>query len=391
MSNPTLSKSNPILSNPTRSLLFSCLLAVGMVIATVSNNAADETSDGAAWLTAQQLSGGATDGAFPWTAGSGTVPINTQGATALGLLRAYEVTNDAATLNSAIAAGDFIIGGYGGIAGGMYTDGDHRFATHDMMFLEELSVISGDSTYADFTQTNFWDKLTSSTYGESNNLDAAGFGTAVVNSRAGSGNVELAAWDLSKAAIAAHMAGETTARDALMDAILDGLNMTTVTDTTFDLHGLSGAIWASAVTGIDLDPTSGTYALMDSTTDLANELLNWQTPGGGWVFNSDFDPSDSSGSSTQVTAFAMLALNDLDANLYDSEIQSGLSYLRSIQDGSGQFLSFIGASSNSTGGIEVHGEALEAFAVTIPEPTSFGVIGLMAICCVARRRKRQLN
>ena len=159
------------------------------------------------------------------------------------------------------------------------------------MFLEVLSDVTGDSSYANFVQTNFWDKLTSGTYGETNDLDAAGFGNAVVVGRTGQGIVELSPWDLSKTAIAAEIAGEIAIRNAMMLAIRDGLEATGVTDTTFDLHGLAGAIWASAVTGVDLDPVIGRYSAADSTEGLITDLLA-------------FINADGAGSSTRRPTFS---------------------------------------------------------------------------------------
>lgn len=348
--------------------------------------------DAADWLITQQEPAGtfAMNGAFPWTVG-GTVASNTQGATARGLLDAWRVTGNPAHLNAAIRSGDFIISKYGGISGGTYGDGDHRFATHDPRFLEDLSVATGDPTYASYVQTNFWDKLSLATYGAGNDLDAAGFGAAVFNGRAGSGNVELAPWDLADPAIGAHLAGETTARNAFLSSILDGLEATTASDNSFDTIGLAGAIWASATTGVDLDPTAGRYASADSTADLAEELLQYIAPNGGWVFNSTADVNDPTNADAQVTAFSMLALDALDRGLYAAEINGGRNFLLSLQEPSGQILPFLGASSTSTGGVEVHGESLFALSVTTPEPSPIAlwtVVAVVGLAVAWRRRHR---
>ncbi len=344
--------------------------------------------NGGNWLmTEQDTSGGSLDGGFPWTSG-GTIFSNTQGATALGMVRAYERTGNASFLNSAVEAGDFIVGGYGGLSSGTWTNGDPRFATHDLLFLEALSVASGDNQYSNYAQTWFWDKLATSSYGNSN-LDAAGYGSGVVTNRTGQGLVELAPWDLSKTAIAAHEAGETSIRDDLMDNILTALESTTVGDTDFDLHGLAGGIWASIVTGEDLDPTAGRYASSDSTQDLIDELLNYQSVNGGFVFNSTADVNDGSNASTQVTAFALLALNAADPVTYASEIDDALTYLANVQQGDGQILVAPGASPTSAGGVEVHGEALEAYSVSIPEPSALIVFPLVGAVAVLRRRNRK--
>ena len=95
---------------------------------------ASVTGDAAAWLVSEQL----PNGAFPWTPGEVTAYRNTQGATALGLLRTYERNHDPALLQAAIANGDCQLANC--LTGFDWGDGHHRFATHDPLFLTELST-----------------------------------------------------------------------------------------------------------------------------------------------------------------------------------------------------------------------------------------------------------
>ncbi|MBL0162241.1 MAG: hypothetical protein IPP82_00975 [Xanthomonadales bacterium] len=128
----------------------------------------------------------------------------------------------AADLAAAVANGDCQVNDC--IPGSTYPDMHHRFATHDPLFLEQLSIDSGDPQYANFVDSEFWGRLSGSVYGASANLNAAGYANAVVANRTGQNYPELAAWDLSKTAIAAQLAGETVARDAMMQGILASLN-----------------------------------------------------------------------------------------------------------------------------------------------------------------------
>ncbi|MBI5840908.1 MAG: S-layer homology domain-containing protein [Chloroflexi bacterium] len=311
------------------------------------------------WLLGQQdVSGG-----FPWTPG-GTVTVNTQGPSARGLLKAYEHTGNTLYLDGAGENGDFLVTSYPRT----YTDGDPRFATHDPLFLEQLGQVTGDTAYAGFVQTNFWDKLTAGTYGEANDMDAADFGDYVVDGRTSQGIVELSPWDLSATAIAAHVAGETASRDALMSKILRGLNETTSAYNTYDVIGLAGAVWASAVTGVELDPTAGVYASANSNADLVAILLTMRTTDGAWKWSTTLT-SDPANADTQTTAFAILALNAYSRATYLTDIARGAAYIRGVQDVSGQFLLYPGDTPGSDGSVETHAEALTALVEVAPDTT----------------------
>ncbi|MEZ5460550.1 MBG domain-containing protein [Dokdonella sp.] len=352
------------LFRPLRLRLATIVLAT-LAFATTAQ--ADVVSDNAAnWLISQQITTGPTAGAFPWTPGQAATS-NTQGASALGLLRAWERSGNPAFLAAAAANGACQINDC--VPGMTYGDGQHRFATHDPLFLEQLSIDSGDPQYADFADTEFWARLTAGIYGASANLDAAGYANAVLGSRTSQNIPELAAWDLSKAAIAAQLAGETVARDAFMQAILGSLNASDAAHSTYDVVGLTGAIWASAVTGIDLDPTSGKWAAANSTAQLANLMLAWQAPGGGFVGSTAAaGGAIDTNADSQTTAFAMQALDALNASAYASEITSGFAFITSLQEPSGEFLGYIGAAPGSQGAVESHGETLEAYASITQRP-----------------------
>jgi len=234
---------------------------------------------GANWLLTQQDA----SGGFPWTPG-GPVTNNTQGPTAQAELMAYSHLSDATYLNAAIATGNYLVPNYPRT----YTDGDPKIATHDPLALEKLSIVSNTATYADFVQTNFWDKLSAGTYGESDDLDASAYAALVVDTRASQGLVGMSPWDLAALPVAANIAGETAIRDSFIaDGVLYGLNQTNTGDT-YDLLGVAGAVWSSAETGIDLDPTSGEFSTDDSTADLAARLAAAQLTNrgdhtGGWA------------------------------------------------------------------------------------------------------------
>lgn len=154
-----------------RGRALAAVLAI-LILTTANTVYADSVSDSpAAWLTEQQVPGGA--GAFPWQPG-GSATRNTQGASALGLLRAYERSGNENELVAAIASGDCLLDGNACIADLEFSDEHHCFTAHDMLFLEQLSIDSQDPIYAQYVEDEFWSRLNAGTYGETTDLDAAG-------------------------------------------------------------------------------------------------------------------------------------------------------------------------------------------------------------------------
>jgi len=104
------------------------------------------------WLLTQQQPGGD----FPWTPYETTTYRNTQGATALSLLRLYQHTGDPTHLAGALANGDCQLAGNACITDLQFANNSkHRFSTHDAYFLQQLSAISGQPQYAQLAATDF--------------------------------------------------------------------------------------------------------------------------------------------------------------------------------------------------------------------------------------------
>ncbi|MBN1858954.1 right-handed parallel beta-helix repeat-containing protein, partial [Candidatus Bipolaricaulota bacterium] len=338
---------------------FTLVLAVLLCASSALGWAGESTVDAADWLLSQQLS----SGGFPWTPG-GSETTNTQGPSGNGLLAAAGHTGMVLYLDAALATGDYLVPVYTKY----YADSDPRFSTYDPLFLEMLSQGTGDLTYSSFVQTYFWDYLAAGTYGESNDTDAVDFGLGVVTSRAGQGIVEISPWDIAGAAVGAQMAGEPAIAADLMQGVLAGLDATT-TAGGYDVIGLAGAVWASGITGIDLDPTAGIYAAANSTADLAAILATMTLAGnnGAWLYDSTADPTDASYADTQTTAFALLAFQAFDPVTYADQIGRGVAFIRSLQYTDGQFLAYPTAAPNTSGSVEVQAESLLAIALTAPE------------------------
>lgn len=312
----------------------------------------DETAlqDGGEWLLTQQFA----DGSYPWTVGEGSFS-DSQGATARGMLTAYYVMRDADHLASAIRSGDYLVDFYPR----RFSDGDPDIFPLDPLFLEELTLITGNNKYANFVQTFLWDKLKAGTYGENNDLDAAEWADAVPVFEEFDFWVAMEPVYRSTVAIAAHYTNELAIRDALLNSIVDKLEATALEHKDGDLTGLAGAILASAHTGFNLNPQSGRWASANSTQDLVNILVSYQRSGGAWPYDTSKRALNYVGD-VSVTSWACKALKAWNAQTYASNIASALSFIKSLQQSDGQILTNPGYGPETHVGVEIHAEALIA-------------------------------
>lgn len=312
----------------------------------------DETAlqNGGDWLLTQQFA----DGSYPWTVGQGSFS-DSQGTTARGMLTAYYVMRDADHLASAVRSGDYLVDFYPR----RFSDGDPDIFPLDPLFLEELTLLTGNNKYANFVQTYLWDKLNAGTYGEDNNLDAEEWADAVPVFEDFAHWVAMEPLYRSTVAIAAHYTNEPAISDALMLSIVDKLEDIDSDNFDGDLTGLAGAILASAHTGFNLNPQSGRWASANSTQDLVNILVGYQRSGGAWPYDSSRRASNYVGD-VSVTSWACKALKAWNAQTYATNIASALSFIKSLQQADGQILTNPGYAPETIVGVEIHAEALIA-------------------------------
>jgi len=356
-------------------------VSLALVLAFAGPGQADSVvQDGADFLANQQRTDSEdASGGFPWVV-DGTVYSNVQGPAGAAMISAHEITNDSAHLQSAIDNADYIMNKYPD-AGGTWDDGSINFASHDLYFLERMSEVTGDPTYSNYAETHYWSELRNGTYGPG--WDAQQEVQDNVDARTDN-KATLPAYDQSRNAVAAHMAGESNTISTIMsNGVEQGLNDSDSTATYEDITSLGGAVWASAATGYELDPTSGKFSSADSTAELASMLAGYQQSNGAWLRSTETGATVD----TQATALAMLALREFDSDMYQSELQGGLDFLRDIQQTSGLFPEV----NSSTDYTFNHAEALDAYATTVPLPTSawaglalLGGLGAYTFC----RRQR---
>ncbi len=308
--------------------------------------------NGGDWLLTQQF----PDGSYPSTVG-GAPSTDSQGTTSRGMLAAHKFAQDPDHYNSAVRSGDYLINSYPR----QFSDGDPDLFPLDPLFLEELTLLTGDQKYASFVQTHFWDKLANGTYGEDNDQDAGDWAENLPVYSAYSSWTAMEPAYLSLTVIAAQYTNELAARDAFMASMLDKLEAIDSSDIDGDLTGLAGAILASAHTGIDLNPQSGRWASANSTQDLINILVSYQRSGGDWPYDTGLRASRYVGD-VSVTTWACMALKAWNPQTYATHISKGLAFIKSLQQASGQILTNPGAPTTTTTGVQVHAVALVAIA-----------------------------
>ncbi len=342
-----------------------------------TNRAVVGLQDGADHIIGQQC----TNGGFGWPHNSCSATFNNiTGPICLGLLDAYQYTNDAAHLAAAVSGGDYDLTF-------QYTNGEARFGAFAPYFLWRLSQASGDPQYSNHAATKFFDELTAGTYGP-DDLDTAGWILSVQTGRTGTW-VNLRPWEFSNIIPAAAAIGNTGQVALFVQGILDGLNTldnTAPGSVYSDLIGLAGAVRGLAYSGTTSFPpiNSPNHAGINGISTLeglANALVGYQNPDGSWYWHSNLATPTTGDEDTQTTAYAVLALvaaDPLVAPNYSGEMQAARNWINSMQLLSGGFLSYPGGDENT----EVEGEALSAVAVSeaaIPAVSEWGLVVLTLI------------
>lgn len=350
------------------------LCAAAMMLTVGGMAQADVMQDGGDRLAELQLG----DGGWEWTIGSGTSSRNIAAPIAMGLLAAYDATTDAAFLNGAIDAGNYIMAS------------DYH-STGNGIFMSALSLATGDSSYANDVTMDYYDRFEAGTYmrdGSSVQYGTTEYAQFIADIRLSSDIPNLAAWDIGLAAVGAAKTnaapGELNKWAAALKTSVSGLVGETY-DDSYTVTGLAGGLYGLAVLGADLDaPISGGYLDGAQTlTDLGDLLVSFQAPAGGFAkFNIYVDDGYTG---VQETAAAILALQEVDPMLYASEIADAQAWLRSVQLGTGGWSAkYAGADVAGWENSEVTGEAL--WALSVPEPTTLSLLVLGGVAILRRRR-----
>jgi hypothetical protein len=298
----------------------------------------DPTQSGADRLTAMQNN----DGGWDWPLNNGNPATgsaaNTIAPIGMGLAQAYSDTADPDHLAALQDVGSFLLTKL------------YNFSVVDGYLAAKLDQIFGVTTYTTHVKTNFFDKLAAGTYNRNNAgtlYSTAAFVQLIRNARAGS---NLAAWDIGMGVVGAASVGASTAEwIAGVKGEIDEFD----NDLGYDVIGLAGAVYGLAFVCEDYDPTAGDYAAASSLSDLAAILAGYQISGGGFT-----DEAGNTVPDVQVTAYTILALNEVDRDGYLTAIQVAVDYSKCVQLGTGGWKSNPGSGENN----EITAEALWGIA-----------------------------
>jgi len=287
------------------------------------------------------------DGGWDWPLDDGNPaspsPTNTVGPIAMGLAQAYWNGSEAVFAAALVDAG------------GLLLSKTNNFSPSDGYMATMLDSIFGGSTYRDHVNSNFYGPLAAGTYdknGSGTLYDTAGYVNLIRTARSGS-IANLAAWDIGMGLVgAAACGGDTASWIDGAKAEIDELD----SSGYYDVIGLAGAVFGLAYVGEDFDPTAGEHAAASSIGDLGDILAGYQIPGGtgGFTWNANYLAPGNSDETVQETAYAMLALNELDRLGYLDVITDAADWLVDFQAGTGGWTNYNGGSENN----EVTGEAL---------------------------------
>lgn len=273
----------------------------------------------------------------------------------MGLLHAYHSTGDPVHLQTLMNAGRCLL-----------NKSPQQITPDDGYFAVALDATFGVSTYTDYVKANFYDPLAAGTY------DFLGDGTLLVDAewyvftirmwRAYEGLANLAALDCGTGLYSAALIGADTS--AWIEGTKAEVNELDGADA-FDVLGLAGALLGLASVGEEIDPTEGTHAAAASLADLGAILAGYQLSTGGFTWNSQNMAEGAVNETVQETAFAILALDALDAGKYEEAIAVAATYLESVQLSTGGWEVFLGQGENN----EMTGESLWALGIARPTQT----------------------
>ncbi|MFC2083054.1 right-handed parallel beta-helix repeat-containing protein [Candidatus Bipolaricaulota bacterium] len=302
-----------------RALLVASIIVLCFSVFVLCDSDDDAMHDGGARLEALQNN----DGGWDWPLDDGNPanasPLNTIGPIAMGLARGYWNSGDVSFQTKLSNTGALLLTKL------------NNFSPSDGYLATILDSVFGGSAYRDHVQANFYGPLAAGTYdrkGEGTLYDTAAYVQKTRDDRASQGIANLAAWDIGMGLVgAAAASGDLAPWIAGVKAEIDELT----SSGYYDVIGLAGAIYGLASVGEDHDPTAGEHAAANSLIDLANILASYQiSTTGGFTWNASW-MGEYSDEAVQETAYAVLALNEVDRMGYLAAIADAADWLVDVQ------------------------------------------------------------
>lgn len=277
-----------------------------------------------------------------------------------GVRQAYLLNDNLGYLGVMTAAGDYDLTH-------QYGNGEARFGAFTAYQMWHLTRDTGDTTYYDFTEAEFFEALAIGTYSDGD-LDTAGWVGAVETARTGTW-VNLRPWEFSSLVLIAQRHCRPIQSGTFEQAIWNGLGTLDRTDPDnvySDVIGVAGGLLGLArinrlsFPAINAPLHDGVNGI-DTLAGLADYLVSLQNPNGSFYWHSNLAAPEATDQDSQTTAYATMALiaanERMPMPIYSPAIAAAQAYLLTMQDNDGGFASYPGDTEHNT---EVEGEVLSA-------------------------------
>lgn len=250
--------------------------------------------------------------------GLGTSPANTLGVTALGLLEAHRLTHTAAFKAAAVETGDAL---KAMVPATCATPAD-RPVTANVLFLRELSKNAGPSYKT--AAKDWFACITGDLTGKARADDR-------LDRRISQGNDNLGGWDVAFDVRVALAIGGAANKAYALAELKQVFARQADWDKETPAAGTAWEVLSKAHLLLAMKPVkTATTQIKAKIKEFTIDLLAAQLPDGSWASSSD--------SSTQLTAYAVLALDSVQQNvLTRAAVKDGVDFLLSQQLANGGF------------------------------------------------------
>ncbi len=283
-------------------------------------------------------------------------PSNILNPIADGLLEATKVTGITDFLDGAVLASDYFLSETEPGGSSTFPNDSPKLTNVTPWSFWKLSAETGDITYTDWVETNFYQVLLIGTYG--GDMDTTEYIDTIRPTRP-----NLKVWDLAPHLLAAERYCHKAISQDFEQALLDSLNVIDF-DSSFDVIALASGVQGLAdINRLNFPPivhaTNSDINGIDTLKGLADYLLSLQNPDGSFNYQSTVVTG---GEDTQTTAFAIMALIKAEERLQNEDyivaIESAKDWIVTVQIPGGGIPYYPGGTEYT----EIEAEAIQALA-----------------------------